>query len=235
MTREELHKASTEKMKYQLENLSDEQMKLIHTYCDNDLRELKKLCHKITRHKPDVFQKDLDDIYDNAIKVLLETVISYNSDSDTQFKTFLYSNLNRSFWEWSRDRHRGVRANVLVKNGKILYDEKQKRAIVIPDMSLDEIYDDEVSGHSKIKSNFDLDEELDLKEEIVDEKKNKRVKKFLENISKKNRRVAEMIMDGRNVANITEVCGISYSQYRDAISEFRLYENISILLKDEEE
>jgi len=102
-------------------------------------------------------------------------------------------------------------------------------------MSLDEIYDDEVSGHSKIKSNFDLDEELDLKEEIVDEKKNKRVKKFLENISKKNRRVAEMIMDGRNVANITEVCGISYSQYRDAISEFRLYENISILLKDEEE
>lgn len=235
MTREELHKASTEKMKYQLENLSDEQMKLIHTYCDNNLRKLKKICHKITCHKPDVFQKDLDDIYDNAIKVLLEAVISYNPDSNAQFKTFLYSNLNRSFWEWSRDRHRGVRANVLVKNGKILYDEKQKRAIVIPDMSLDEIYDDEVSGHSKIKSNFDLDEELDLKEEIVDEKKNKRVKKFLENISKKNRRVAEMIMDGRNVANITEVCGISYSQYRDAISEFRLYENISILLKDEEE
>ena len=88
------------------------------------------------------------------------------------------------------------------------------------------------NGGSKIT---DLDEELDLKEEIIDEKKNKRVKKFLENISKKNRRVAEMIMDGRNVANITEVCGISYSQYRDAISEFRLYENISILLKDEEE
>ena len=39
MTREELHKASTEKMKYQLENLSDEQMKLIHTYCDNNLRK----------------------------------------------------------------------------------------------------------------------------------------------------------------------------------------------------
>lgn len=52
MTREELHKASTEKMKYQLENLSDEQMKLIHTYCDNNLRKLKKICHKITGVHP---------------------------------------------------------------------------------------------------------------------------------------------------------------------------------------
>ena len=92
MTREELHKASIEKMKYQLENLSDKQMKLIHTYCDNNLRELKRLCHKITRHKPDVFQKDLDDIYDNAIKVLLETVISSfksNFSSKSKFDLIL--------------------------------------------------------------------------------------------------------------------------------------------------
>ena len=234
MTREELHKVSTEKMKYQLENLSDEQMKLIHTYCDNNLRELKELCHEITRYKRDVFQKDLDDIYDDAIKVLLETVISYKAKKGAKFKTFLRSNLKRSFWEWSRDKHRGVRANVMTKDGKILYD-KQGVSIVIPDTSLDEMDEDELSKHERIRSGFNLDKELDLNQEVIDKKKVKRVERFLENISKENRRIAKMIMDGRNVANITEVCGISYSQYLDAISEFRLYENISILLKDEEE
>ena len=68
MTREELH------------NLNHYQLEIIHKYCDDDLHELKKICNRIIRRKNDVFQKDYDDIYDDGMKVLLESVLSYNPD-----------------------------------------------------------------------------------------------------------------------------------------------------------
>lgn len=221
MTREELH------------NLNHYQLEIIHKYCDDDLHELKKICNRIIRRKNDVFQKDYDDIYDDGMKVLLESVLSYNSQSDISFEIFLKGNLKRSFWEYSRDAHRQKRANIAMKDGKMVIDKETKVPISIPDFPLDSIDSKGVIAHEKIQSDFNLDEELGLKEEIIDKKKKKRVEKFLENISKRNRRIAELIMEGYSPTNIMDKYGIPYSRYQDAISEFRLYENICILLKDE--
>ena len=113
-------------------SMTEEQITIINEYCEDDMRKLKQICYFVWGNKglPTCYH---DDLYDDAMNVLSESVITFNPDCGAQFKTYLISNIHKSYKDWFRDTHlRAKRNNLeLDKNGKIKKDEKGN-PIIIP-------------------------------------------------------------------------------------------------------
>ena len=118
-------------------DLTEEQLDIINEYCENNMKKLKIVCYLVWGKKglPYMYH---DDLYDDAMKVLVESVISYNPDNNTKFKTYLMNNINLSQREWYRNTHlRAKRNNLeLDENGKIKKDENGN-PIIIKNISID--------------------------------------------------------------------------------------------------
>ena len=219
MTREELH------------NLNHYQLEIIHKYCDDDLHELKKICNPIIRRKNDVFQKDYDDIYDPDYGDMLRVSFAekmfgaavrplQTSNKKVSFDVFLKGNLQRSLWEWSRDKHRQKRANVLRQNGKVLTDENGM-SIVLSNLSLDIEDDDTQKMYEKVESGFSIDEKI----EDLSEKYSKKMEKYLSRLSNIQRKVLILKGEGYLQEEIEKKLNISSKLYNDSIASIRAWDN----------
>ena len=60
-----------------MKNLTDEQLQTIEYYMENEMKKLKLICYPIINRKF-VPLSDHDDLFDDAINVLLESVISFD-------------------------------------------------------------------------------------------------------------------------------------------------------------
>ena len=129
-------------MEINYSEMTEEQISLINEYCDNDMKKLKQICFFVWGKKglPSCYH---DDLYDDAIEVLSESAWTFNPDKDTKFKTFLTSNLKRSYKDWYRNTHfRAKRSNLeLDENGRIKKDENGN-PIIIPNVSFESIKPD---------------------------------------------------------------------------------------------
>ena len=97
------------------------------------------------------------------------------------------------------------------------------------EMSLDApIIDSDGNGKSllEIVSN---DLKSDIDDQVTGLKYSDRVGKFLDNLSRRNRKIAMYIMIGYDSKDIRRILNISEREYNQAINEFRLYENVCIL------
>lgn len=127
------YKYLTETQREKLEFLTPEEADEIQqTYLDNDMRELKKIC-KTLIYKKKKSSQDLPTLHDAeleslAVEVFLSSLLKYNSDVKCTFKTYLYGNIWRKYWTYTRDI------------------ERKKRCVFVPDI-------DEETGKQK----FDKD------------------------------------------------------------------------------
>ena len=71
-----------------MKNLTDEQLQTIEYYMENEMKKLKLICYPIINRKF-VPLSDHDDLFDDAINVLLESVISF--DKSTRAEKSLYT------------------------------------------------------------------------------------------------------------------------------------------------
>ena len=71
-------------------SMTEEQITIINEYCEDDMRKLKQICYFVWGKKglPNCYH---DDLYDDAMTVLMETVESYNPEHEKKasFNTFL--------------------------------------------------------------------------------------------------------------------------------------------------
>ena len=95
--------------------MKKEQLDLINEYCEDNLRKLKQICKLVWGKKQ--FQTCYhDDLYDDAIKVLSESVMTFNPNEKVKFKTYLTNNIRLSYKEWCRDNfYRAKRNNLLLR------------------------------------------------------------------------------------------------------------------------
>ena len=127
------YKYLTETQIEKLESLTPEETeKIQQIYLDNDMYELKKIC-KTLIYKKKKSSKDLPTLHDAeleslAVEVFLSSLLKYNSDVKCTFKTYLYGNIWRKYWTYTRDI------------------ERKKRCVFVPDI-------DEETGKQK----FDKD------------------------------------------------------------------------------
>lgn len=213
-------KEEVQKKRKEPYHFSPAQMQLIEEYMDCSMAKLKTLCRTIWM-KDTLDQKYYDDLYDDAMIVLMETAESYNPEHEKKasFNTFLMGNIKRSYLEWRRDNfERGIRCNLLMENGIIVKDEDEK-PIVVPNISLDTpIQNDEQSGKSRnveevIASKFNIEEFFCEKEKTENERWHPKVRVFLHRLSPLQQEIALLIAYRYDKKEICEVLHITEKVY----------------------
>ena len=115
-------------------SMTEEQIATINEYCENDMKKLKKICYTVWGNKglPNCYY---DDLYDDAMNVLSESVTTFNPDRKASFNTSLTNNIRMSSGQWDRDNFlRAKRNNLeLDEKGNIKKDENENK-IIIPNI-----------------------------------------------------------------------------------------------------
>ena len=207
--------------------MTEEQITLINEYCRDDMKKLKKICHFVWG-KSGLPTCYYDDLYDDAMNVLSESVISFNEEGSTKFKTYLTNNIRKSYKDWFRDTHlRAKRNNLeLDENGKIRRDENGN-PIIIPNLSFDAPVDDGINLSEKIASDFNIENEMKNDFDYDD-----KVDFFLKSLSKMQRKVIELKMEGYLPEEIKKKLHLSNSEYNSTIRSIKTNENLSLFSKN---
>lgn len=197
-------------------NNNPEMMKVVNTYMENDMKKLKKICHRVWYGKFDM--SDYDELYDVAVDCLIEALITYN-DEKACLETFLVGNIMRKTSTWMRDnKYRLKRQNLLRdENGKLILDDEGNPQIIM-NVSLD-VNTDEVKN---IKDNLPS-------KEIFTEEYTDKVELYLQQLPRKQERVARLLSQQYTKDEILEILHITASEYNDCLLGLRKYEYISIL------
>lgn len=209
-----------------MENLTQDQLDTIEYYMRKEMKELKKICYPLINRKG-IPLSDHDELFDDAIKVLMESVITFDNSYDVPFKGYLKTNIAKSFWEWTRDSKRLKRCNVQYKNGKPLKDEKGDYIILKP-VYIDKENDDGIRESEKIPSKFDINNVN------MEESYSKVVTDYINSLSPLQRKIATCLSEGMKRDRICEELNITYSQYRNSKERMTSYEktkNLQPLLR----
>lgn len=203
-------------------NGNPEMMKIINSYMENDMKKLKKICHRVWYGKFDI--SDYDELYDVAVDCLIETLITYN-DEKARLETFLVGNIMRKTSTWMRDnKYRLKRQNLLRdENGKLILDDEGNPQIIM-NVSLD-INTDEIKS---IKENLPSRENVER--EIFTEEYTDKVELYLQQLPRKQERVARLLSQQYTKDEIVEILHITVNEYNDCLVGLRSYKNIAILM-----
>lgn len=215
-------------MNIDYQNMTDQQMKTINEYLKNNMKKLKQVCYFVWG-KNNIEQSYHDDLYDDAMEVLVESVIRFNPDGDAKFNTYLTNNIRKSYIEWYRDNFlRAKRNNLeLDENGKIKRDEKGN-PIIIHNISFDAPTDDGIDQHDKIASDFDVDDELEIKESCSEN-----AITYLNALSPIQKDIANLIMIGYEFSDIKEKLQLSDKQFDSQLKYMRSDKYSSILKRED--
>lgn len=189
------------------QDMTDSQKATIYDYCKNDMKKLKLICNFVWGKKgiPNCYH---DDLYDDAINVLSESVITFNPNGKSKFKTYLTNNIRKSYSQWYRDNHlRAKRNNLeLDENGKIKKDE-HGNPIIIHNVSFDAPTDDGV----------DLKDKIPAREKTIENDFSPQMKNYLEKLSKVQRKILIYLSDGYSQEEIQNLLHIDKALYKDSI------------------
>ena len=219
-------------------------------------KEVKDICNYYLQHKMSGLRKvvsrvisrlENESIIDDRIKeefrarsldIFMISVGTFNPNRDIKdgskkrstFETFLYGNLERKFQEHMRDCTRSCRCEYVPdidpETGiQKLDDNGNPKKKPVFELSLYMQIGENKELHEGIKSKYNTEQNSLFEPEYIGENTNK----FLRNLSNKNRKIAEYIMDGLTQENIELMYGITKTEYNNAIAEFLLFENVSIL------
>lgn len=201
------------------EEWNEDQMKILHEYCDNEMAEIKKMCNLIIMNAGGISGKEYDDIYSLAQFLLFKCVKKYdaNNKKGASFKTFYRGILNRRLYAtYLRDKNRQCRSNTRI--------DKDGNRVFLPDVSLDAPTKDCVDTLERISISPTLEDDFfkpDLKEII---------KEYLNNLSDEQLEVTNLFMEGYHANDIKDILHITQTEFNNRMNGMKSYRNISILL-----
>lgn len=208
-------------------NFGERENKIVSYYLDNEMFKLKILVSKYKPNSKDGNCKD-PDLYDNAIKVLLESLSTYDWKT-SKFDTYFTNNLKNSFTDWYRDNYLRAKRYPLETdaNGKILKDENGK-PIQKPIISLNAPTNEEDDDLSeKIASDFNVEEKSQF-----DFNTNEKVEEFLGSLPKIQKRILLMRMENISADNIKQKLNISDREYSSAMKSIKINKGLSAFSKN---
>ena len=181
---------------------------LVDSYFKNDGKVLYTLIDKILFKLK--FDVEKSDFYSLGSEIFLDALCRYDEMQD--FNGFLYSCLTNKFKTEMTRRNRQKR-------------QADKNSISIDTRIGDE--DGKCTLGDMIASNIDIEKEIlgDDADIIMDEK----IERYLESLSKIQRKIIEMKMQNVEVQHIKEELGLTDSQYSSHMEEVVQYEHIRLL------
>ena len=216
-------------LKGKLKNLTTEQQELVSEYCKNNMSKLKRITFSYFKEF-NLPPSEHDEMYSLAQEVLMKSAVTYVDSKGAKFSTFLIGNIRKAIFTWYRDNYQRDKRRNLARdeNGKKLLDE-HKNPVIIPDISFDvSSFDDEgIELKEKIASDFDVERESEFNFDSED-----KVDMFLNSLSKKQRTLLELKMDGFDSDQIKCKLDISDREYSKIMNSIKMNKNISLFTKN---
>ena len=212
-----------------------QQKKWINEYCQNEMKELKKISFQAFRGY-NLPQYEHDELYDDAMKVLMESVVSYDESQGASFKTYLTNNIKKSVIDWYRDNYqRGKRKNLLREKGKIVRvdkdgnrtDDEKGSPIIISDVSFDAPVDENDNLIEKVSSNFSIEESSEF-----DFNADEKVEEFLGSLSKLQRNILLLRMNNIQSEKVKQRLNITDREYLNEMKSIKMNKNLSMFTKN---
>lgn len=225
-------------MQKELSNLSPQQMEWLEEYCANDMQKLKKISY-IAFQGYNIPNFEHDELYDDAMNVLMESVIDYDTSKNAKFETYLTNNIKKSVIDWYRDNYqRGKRRNLLRdKNGKIIKfdqygnvtDDDKGKPVVVPNTSFNAPTRDEseVDLKEKIASDFNVEAESEF-----DFDDSNKVEEFLESLPKTQKNILLLRMEDIPTDEIRQKLNITDREYNSAMKSIKMNKGLSLFTKN---
>ena len=223
-------------LREKLNNLSSQQLEWINEYCVNDMSKLKKISYN-TFFRYGIPAHEHDELYDDAMNVLMESVINFDSSQGASFKTYLINNIKKSVIDWYRDNYqRCKRKNLLTdKNGKIVKvdkngnvtDDDKGKPVIIPDTSFDAPTEEDNDLVEKIASDFNVEDKSEF-DFSADEK----VDNFIDSLPKIQKNILLMRMENVPADNIKQKLNISDREYSSAMKSIKINKGLSVFSKN---
>ena len=208
-------------LREKLSSLSCQQKAWIEEYCTHDMRKLKRISNEYI-HRLNIPEYQKDELYDDALKVLMESVVTYDLSRKVRFKTYLTGNIKRSAYDWNRDNNLRLKKQNLMldKNGRIVKDEKGK-PVILKNVSLDAPVDGDINWKDKIPD----------KKVVDDGSVSKDISVYLCKLSKIQIRILNYIVYGYTEEEIQIILKISANTYKDNLMAIRSEKNTKSLWK----
>lgn len=223
-------------LREKLNNLSSQQLEWINEYCVNDMSKLKKISYNAF-FRYGIPAHEHDELYDDAMNVLMESVINFDSSQGASFKTYLINNIKKSVIDWYRDNYqRCKRKNLLTdKNGKIVKvdkngnvtDDDKGKPVIIPDTSFDAPTEEDNDLVEKIASDFNVEDKSEF-DFSADEK----VDNFIDSLQKIQKNILLMRMENVPADNIKQKLNISDREYSSAMKSIKINKGLSVFSKN---
>ena len=223
-------------LREKLNNLSSQQLEWINEYCVNDMSKLKKISYNAF-FRYGIPAHEHDELYDDAMNVLMESVINFDSSQGASFKTYLINNIKKSVIDWYRDNYqRCKRKNLLTdKNGKIVKvdkngnvtDDDKGKPVIIPDTSFDAPTEEDNDLVEKIASDFNIEDKSEF-DFSADEK----VDNFIDSLPKIQKNILLMRMENVPADNIKQKLNISDREYSSAMKSIKINKGLSVFSKN---
>lgn len=208
-------------LREKLSSLSCQQKAWIEEYCTHDMRKLKRISNEYI-HRLNIPGYQKDELYDDALEVLMESVFTYDPSRKVRFNTYLTGNIKRSAYDWNRDNNLRLKKQNLMldKKGRIVKDEKGK-PVILKNISLDAPVDGDINWKDKIPDR-----------KIVDDKSISRdISVYLHKLSKIQIRILNYITYGYTEEEIQSILNISANTYKDNLMAIRSEKNTKSLWK----
>lgn len=193
----------------------------------NNQYKLKQICNKEMMKFGGLSPKDYDGFYSRA-GLEISIAKKHNTYDPSKGKTpldFFIGVIKWSILKEMTDRNRGKRQNFIEteevdKNGNAI---KKKKFVPTVSIDMPICEEDGMTIKDTLQSDFYIDEEIQSK--FKDEK----IENFLNNLSRKQRQIAEMIMEDISVSDIKRKLKLSDKEYTDNFNAMKSFKNISIL------
>lgn len=192
------------------------QQEFLDYYCENNMQRLKYISYQIFSKFGGISEKDYDDFYSIANMVLWNDIQSFDESKGISFENILKFHLRNKFKTAMTKRNRKKRGGTNDRYGS-------------QEVSLDAPVSSQDGNDTNLLEIISNDMKSDMEDQVTGLKYSDRVGKFLDNLSRRNRKIAIYIMVGYDPKDIKRILNISEREYNQAILEFRLYENICIL------
>lgn len=219
-----------------LQNLSVEQLGWINEYCDNNMLKLKKISYNAF-FRYGIPEHEHDELYDDAMNVLMESVVTFDSSQGANFNTYLTNNIKKSVIDWYRDNYqRGKRRNLLTdKNGRIVKVDKdgnvteddKGKPVIISDTSFDAPTEENNDLIEKVASDFNIEDSSEF-----DFGSDEKVEEFLESLPKIQKNILLLRMENIPLDDIKQKLNISDREYSNAMKSIKMNKDLSLFTKN---
>lgn len=223
-------------LREKLNNLSSQQLGWINEYCENDMSKLKKISYNAF-FRYGIPQHEYDELYDDAMNVLMESVINFDPSKGASFQTYLTSNIKRSVIDWYRDNYqRSKRKNLLTdKNGKIvkvdkdgnITDNDKGKPVIISDLSFNAPAEDDNDLTEKIASDFSVEDNSEFDFNVDD-----KVEEFINFLPKVQKNILLLRMENIPVDEIKQKLNITDREYNSAMKSIKVNKGLSLFTKN---